>query len=63
MRPTASGAKPTFGRICTSLKANNRLSIGTQQQHCEIALLLNPDLADPAPDGMFPAALMGERDG
>jgi hypothetical protein len=22
-----------FGRICTSLKANNRLSVGTQQRH------------------------------
>jgi hypothetical protein len=30
---------------------------------CEIALLLNSDLADPAPDGMFPAALMRGRDG
>jgi hypothetical protein len=52
-----------LAHFATSLKANNRLSTGTQQQHCEIALLLNPDLADPAPDGMFPTALMGERDG
>src|SRR6266566_7626876 len=35
---TAAGAKPTFGRICTSLKANNRLSIGTQQRRHPKAL-------------------------
>ena len=29
----------------------------------QIALLLNSDLADPAPDGMFPTALMRGHDG
>lgn len=36
-----------------------RFDIGTQQLDTlkrEIALLLNSDLADPAPDGMFPIA-------
>jgi hypothetical protein len=62
----ASDAKPTFGRICTSLKAtkdyplehNNVVTLKRQ-----IALLLNSDLADPAPDGMFPTAFMRGHDG
>ena len=29
----------------------------------QIAVLLNSDLADPAPDGMFPTALMRGHDG
>jgi len=29
----------------------------------EFTLLLNSDLADPAPNGMFPTALMGGHDG
>src|SRR2546430_15072738 len=66
VRPAASGAKPTFGRICTSLKANNRYpsehnNVVTQKR--QIALLLNSDLAEPAPDGMFPTALMRGHDG
>jgi hypothetical protein len=58
--------KPTFGRICTWLEANNRYpsehnNVVTLKR--QIALLLNSDLADPAPDGMFTTALMRGHDG
>jgi hypothetical protein len=65
---SASGAKPTFGRFCTSLKADIRYpsehnTSVTTLKH-EIGLLLNLDLADPAPDGTFlPTVLMRGHDG
>jgi hypothetical protein len=62
------GEKPTFGRFCTSLKADIRYpsehnnSVATPEH--EIALRLNLDLADSAPDGTFlPTALMRGHDG
>ena len=65
--PTAIGAKLTFDRICTLLKANNRLihrnTIKSSPSECQIALLLNLDLAGPALDGMFPTALTRGHDG
>jgi hypothetical protein len=66
------------GKVCfwrkADLRSNLHVAEGQQQtypsQHNsvvtlkrQIALLLNSDLADPAPDGMFPTALMRGHDG
>jgi hypothetical protein len=49
------------------VEGQQQISIGTQQQRRhpkrQIALLLNSDLVDPTPDGMFLSVSMGERDG
>jgi hypothetical protein len=63
-------AQDAFGevdlrRICTSLKSN-KLSIGLHQRRYPISatsFLLNLDLADPAPDGMFSLAFRRGYDG